>query len=104
MVKKQKGKCDDKLKRNCHKKDGCEWTPGTTRNGKRVKGRCNEMETQPEVDDILQSIQDETQELEDFGFDSIPSVAEADRKPLGSMLPQSIMATGQELLKSDDGY
>ena len=64
MVKKQKGKCDDKLKRNCHKKDGCEWTPGTTRNGKRVKGRCNEMETQPEVDDILQSIQDETQELE----------------------------------------
>jgi hypothetical protein len=40
--------------------------------------------------------------VEDFGFGSIPSVAEADRKPLGSMLPQSIMAAGQELLKSDD--
>ena len=40
--------------------------------------------------------------VEDFGFDSIPAVAEADRKPLGSMIPQSIMAAGQELLKSDD--
>ena len=40
--------------------------------------------------------------VEDFGFGSIPSVAEADRKPLGSMLPQSLMVAGQELLKSDD--
>ena len=40
--------------------------------------------------------------VEDFGFDSIPAVAEADRKPLGSMLPQSIISAGQELLKSDD--
>ena len=40
--------------------------------------------------------------VEDFGFDSIPSVAEADRKPLGSMLPQNIISAGQELLKSDD--
>ena len=40
--------------------------------------------------------------VEDFGFDSIPAIAEADRKPLGSMLPQSLMVAGQELLKSDD--
>ena len=37
--------------------------------------------------------------VEDFGFGSLPSVAEADRKPLGSMLPQSLMVAGQELLK-----